>query len=222
MTVVEQLTEYCDCLESVEERDVTELINIISTFTCWAQHPCETFLKSERREVIDIPDCVCDCDVLEFEPFFTPFEPDSFTFTLAEQNGITETLTEITNYGYSTADGKFRVELPLPECGCRPNCGCKSTYKLIVTYIAGYENIPDCLLPLFCEALQWIYEKNDCDCADCEPCNQNARSVGEIDYTTVVGRLQAHFLDVFTIQYFRQLALISLCRRRGRLWGIVV
>ena len=46
-----------------------ELITLISTYTCWAQSPCETFLLSERREVVDIPDCIKDCDVFEFEPF---------------------------------------------------------------------------------------------------------------------------------------------------------
>ena len=49
-TPFEQLSEYCDCMEDVQERDVIELINLISTYTCWTQVPCETFLLSERRE----------------------------------------------------------------------------------------------------------------------------------------------------------------------------
>lgn len=222
ITPLEQLTEYCDCLD-VAERDVYELINLISTYTCWAQSPCETFLQSERREVVNLPDCVDDCDVFEFEPFYQPFVTESFTFTLVEQNGITETLTPITDYIYSEVDGVFRMELPLPQCGCAPKCGCESKFKLLVTYIAGYETIPDCLLPLMCEALQWVAEKNKCDCTECEPCNQNNRSSsGEIDYTTLVGQLQSHFLTILTVQYFRQLSLISLCNARGRLWGVVV
>lgn len=222
MTIYDQLKEYCDCID-VNERDVDELINLISSYTCWMQKPCETFLQAERKEVKDLPDCVCDCDIYEFEPFYAPFDPESFTFTLIEQNGIQEIATPITNFGYSEADEKFRLELPLPNCDCRPNCGCKSKYKLLVTYVAGYESLPECLLPLMCEALQWIKEKNTCDCSECEPCNQNERDMRtQINYTTLTGRLQEHFLTVLTVQYFRQLSLISLCTRKGYLWGVVV
>lgn len=233
MTVYEQLTEYCDCLvnESVDEgyvatfdyRTVDELLNLISTYTCWAQSPCETFLQSERKEVVDVPDCICECDVFEFEPFYAPFDPDSFTFTLIEQNGIQEISTEVTSYIYSQADEKFRLELPLPSCECRkPQCGCASKYKLMVEYVAGYEEIPECLLPLMCDALKWIIEKNKCDCEECQDCENKYANNNEIDYTKLSGRIQEHFLNVLTAQYFRQLALISLCRRRTDLWAVVV
>lgn len=224
LTPFEQLTEYCDC-QDIEEKDVNELIDLISTYTCWTQHPCETFLKSERREVKDLPNCICDdCFVYEFEPFYVPFDPDSFEFTLVEVNGITETLTTLSAYAYSEVDGKFRLELPLPNCKCKPRCGCESTYKLLVEYVAGYEEIPECLLPLMCEAVYWIHDKNKCDCEDCEACDKNNNySVHEIDYTTIDGRLQEHFLNILTKQYFNQLSLISLCQRyRGELWGVVV
>ena len=224
LTPLEQLTEYCDCFGSVEERDVSELINLISTYTCWAQKPCETFLLSERKEVKELPNCKCNCDVFEFEPFYAPFDPESFTFTLVEQNGIEETLTDVSSYIYSEADEKFRLELPLPDCNCKPRCGCESKFKLIVTYAAGYENIPECLLPLFCEALQWIAEKNKCDCEKCEACDPNNRDEQtNIDYGSLTGRLQEHFLTVLTAQYFQQLSLISICQRyKGELWGVVV
>lgn len=233
MTVYEQLTEYCDCLVNVsvdegevptfDYREVDELINLISTYTCWAQSPCETFLQAERKEVVDVPDCIDNCDVFEFEPFYEPFDPDSFTFTLIEQNGIQETLTEVSEYAYSEADEKFRLELPLPSCECRkPQCGCPSKYKLMVTYVAGYEEIPECLLPLMCDALKWIIEKNKCDCEECQDCENKYANNNEIDYTKLSGRIQEHFLNVLTAQYFRQLALISLCRRRNDLWAVVV
>lgn len=223
MTIYEQLTDYCNCLADIKDSDVDELIHLISSYTGWAQHTCETFLVEERKEVIDVPDCICNCDVFEFEPFYAPFDPTSFVFTLVEQNGIQETTTEITDYIYSTVDEKFRLELPLPDCKCNaPVCGCKSKFKLFVTYNAGYELIPDCLLPLFCEALQWIMEKNRCDCTECPPCDTNYQEEGRINYATLTGRLQEHFFTVLTVQYFRQLSLISLARRRGYLWSVVV
>lgn len=224
MTPFEQLTEYCDC-QDVAEKDVTELINLISTYTCWANEPCETFLKGERREVKDIPNCLCDdCSVYVFEPLYAPFDPESFEFTLVEQNGITETQSILSQYSYSEVDGNFRLELPLPNCKCKPDCGCESTYKLLVTYVAGYEGIPECLLPLFCEALTWIAEKNKCCCDDgCEACDPTKNTdEGIINYATIEGRLQEHFLNILTKQYFNQLSLISLCKRyRGELWGVV-
>lgn len=223
MTPFEQLTEYCDC-QDVEEKDVNELINLISNYTCWAQNPCETFLASERKEVKDLPSCVDGCYVYEFEPFYAPFDPDSFEFTLVEQNGITETTVTLSSYIYSEVDGKFRLELPLPSCKCKPRCGCESKYKLLVKYIAGYEEIPECLLPLMCEALYWIADKNKCACEDCEACDPTKNTdEGVINYATLDGRLQDHFLNVLTRQYFNQLSLISLCMRyKGELWGVVV
>lgn len=223
MTPLEQLTEYCDC-QDVEERDVNELINLVSTYTCWAQHPCETFLQSERREVRDLPSCASGCDIYEFEPFFTPFDPDSFEFTLVEQNGITETTVTLSAYIYSEVDGKFRLELPLPDCKCRPKCGCESKYKLLVTYVAGYEEIPECLLPMMCEALYWIADKNKCACEDCEACDPTKNTDnGVINYATLDGRLQDYFLTILSRQYFSQLSLISLCQGyKGELWGVIV
>lgn len=223
MTIYEQLTEYCNCQE-VKERDVDELITLISSYTSWMQHTCETFLQGERREVKDLPNCIKDCDVYVFEPFYEPFDKDSFTFTLIEQNGIQETATEITDYVYSEVDGNFKMELPLPGCKCKPDvCGCESKFKLLVEYVAGYEEIPDCLLPLFCDALEWIAEKNDCNCCECEPCDTGYKEPRQIDYTSLQGRLQEHFLTVLTVQYFRSLSLISLANRyKGSLWGVVV
>ncbi len=223
MTVLEQLSEYCDCL-NVKESDVNELINMISVKTCWASKDdiCGTFLTGERKEVVELPKCVCDCDVFTFEPQFTPFDPDSFTFTVVEQEGITETATEITEYTYSAVDEVFRMELPLPQCGCGNECGCEKTYKLLVTYVAGYEEIPDCLLPVFCEALQWITIKNTCDCSECEPCNSDNQEVGEIDYSTLTGRLQDYFLETLAVQYEKQLSFISVCKWKDDMWAVVV
>lgn len=224
MTPFEQLTEYCDCQE-VNEKDVAELISLISTYTCWANHPCETFLLEERKEVKDLPNCICDdCFVYEFEPLYAPFDPDSFEFTLVEQNGITETTVKLSSYTYSEVDGVFRLELPLPSCRCKADCGCDSKYKLLVTYMAGYEEIPECLLPLFCEALVWITEKNKCDCEECEACDPTTNTErGVINYASLEGRLQDYFLAVLTKQYLNQLSLISLCQAyKGDLWGVVV
>lgn len=221
ITVIDQIREYCNCTDFTDA-DVNELISLISSYTYWTQNPCETFLQSERKEVVELPDCLKDCDIFTFEPFYQPFDETSFTFTLVEQNGLNETMTEITDYVYSVADGNFRLKLPLPICDCRPDCGCESKYKLFVTYVAGYELLPDCLLPIFCEALQYIADKNECDCDSCDGCDDARTTETYIDETTLEGRLQLYFLEVLTKQYMRQLSLISLYRVKNVLWGVVV
>lgn len=220
MSIIKQLEDYCNCI-TVDEKDVDELINLISTYTCWSGKVCDTFLSAERREVVSLPNCICDCDVFEFEPFYTPFDVDSFTFTLIEQNGILETATPITDYTFSIADENFRIALPLPNCDCGCTCGCEPEYKLLVTYTAGYEELPECLLPIFCDALSWIRQKNDC-CGECEPCQSDNTDVGEIDFTTLEGNIQDYFLRMLAVQYRNQLSLISLCDRRKSLWAVVV
>ena len=226
MTVKEQLEAYCECIKNdVNEKDVEELINLISVYTCWAAKVCDTFLSAERKEVVDLPDCNCSCDVFTFDPFYAPFNPESFTFTLIEQNGIEETATELTDWVYSVVDENFRIKLPLDSCGCTNPCGCKSNYKLLVMYIAGYDELPECLLPVFCEALQWIKDKNTCDCSECIPCNTDnyEKNINEIDYTNMEGHLQDYFVTVLSVQYRNMLSLISLCDRdRKKLWAVVV
>lgn len=227
MTIYEQLSKQCDCIDKIETSDVDELINLISSYTCWMNKPCENLLSGERREVIDIPDCVCDCEVFEFKPFYHPFDEESFIFTLIAQTGIEEDATGITDFSYSEVDGDFKMLLPLPSCRCgAPKCGCPTNYKLVVDYVAGYEELPDCLLPLMCEALQYIKEKNNCSCDKCPTCDKKY----EEDQTEIIidnaasltDRIKYYFAKVLTEQYKRELSLISLCEKPNELWGFRV
>lgn len=219
MTIIEQLTEYCNCIE-VNEKDVYELVNLISSYTGWMQDTCETFLLGERREVIELSNCKKGCEIFEFTPFYQPFDYDTFQFYLVEQNGIDEVVSELVDYRYSSVDENFKLDLPLPDCECSPACGCETKYKLLVTYEAGYELIPECLLPIFCDALEWIRKKNEC-CSDCQDCDTSYGN-NQIDMDSLEGRLQEYFLSMLTRQYIRALSLIALNRRARHLWGIVV
>lgn len=226
-TIYEQIKSYCDCLQNVSNADVDELIELISVYTCWAQNPCETFLYGERQEVVDIPDCMCNCDVYEFEPFYTPFDSESFTFTLVEQKGIEETLTPITQYNYSSVDQNFKIQLPLPSCECVPSkCECPTKYKMLVTYNAGYELLPDCLLPIFCEALQYIKERRSCDCDKCTECatkyGEDQTEILVDDAAKLTDELRAYLVRMLAKQYAKQLSLISICVRPNELWGFRV
>lgn len=227
MVIYEQLKDYCDC-EKVEEKDVDELIGLISMATCWREEPCDTFLNEERQEVIDLPDCMDDCDVFEFAPHYHPFDKDTFSFTLVETKGMDEKSYPITDFVYSEIDEVFRMQfdqIPNCECGCDP-CGCETKYRLVVTYMAGYSEIPDCLLPIFCEALHWVEEKNNCDCEDCQPCKERdylQAQERDLAYgVSLTDRLADFFLKFLTHQYIRELSLISLCESNDYLKGFIV
>lgn len=228
MTIYNQLSEYCNCIKEFKESDVDELINLVSVYTCWTNKLCETFLSGDRREVIDLPPCVDECEVFTFRPFYYPFDADSFQFTLVAQTGIEETTTEITDFSYSEIDDDFKMVLPLPDCkcGCAPKCGCPTKYKLLVEYVAGYQELPDCLLPLFCEALQYIQDKNNCDCSKCLECDNkyddDKVEVAVADGGNITVRLKYYFVRTLAEQYKRQLSLISLCERPNELWGFRV
>lgn len=225
--IYDKLTAYCDCVDEATEKDVEDLINIISMATGWTSKPCETFLMSSRREVIDLPSCL-DC-AFEFEPFYTPFEPDSFTFTFVKQEGITEESEVVTDYAYSTTDDNFKINLPLDSCCCSSGCDlcntCETKYKLLVTYDAGYEDIPDCLLPVFCNLLNVVHAKNDCDCDDCQTCDTNYDNEPKIKYASgdvVTVALAQDIGKILVEQYKNQIALIGLYGRDRRFWGYVV
>lgn len=224
-SIIDQLQEYCECNDEIRDSDVRELINIVSMATCWTQEPCETFLMSERTEIVDLPDCLDKCSVFEFIPFYKPFVAESFVFTLIEIDGIDETAIPITEYAFSPTLGGFRIKLPLKSCKCmRPRCGCEISYKLIVTYDAGYENIPECLLPIFCEMLQLIKDKNTCNCEHCQECEARTDELRKV-YANgdIVSPYTDNYLASLIIdQYKRQLGLLSLCNGMEEMWGIIV
>ena len=226
--IYEQLGKECDCIKKVTNSDIDELITLISAYTCWMNKPCENLLSGERKEVLDLPDCVDECEVFTFKPFYHPFDVDSFDFTLIAQTGIDEETTDITDFSYSEVDDEFKMLLPIPacKCGCSPKCGCPTKYKLLVTYVAGYTLLPDCLIPLMCEALQYIIEKNNCSCDKCPTCDnkyEDDRTAILVDNAEkLTDQLKNYFVRVLTEQYKRELSLISLCEKPNELWGFRV
>lgn len=216
--IVEQLTEYCSCVQDVEEKDVQEIIDLVSMLTCWTNNPCDTFLMGARKEVEELPSCI-DCSY-KFEPFYHPFDIDSFKFTVVEVDGTTITETEVTDYVYY--NGEFILNLPLPSCECDcKRCGCDPEYSLVIEYNAGYEGLPDCLLPVFCNLLDVIQAKNTCDCEKDCACNTEE----SIQYATgdvVTAALETDLGKMLVEQYKKQLSMLSLCEERKWIWGIVV
>lgn len=232
--IINQLEDYCECVqidkmkkEETLEKNVQELLFLVSTLLCWTQNPCETFLNSERVEVIDIDDFdLCDCcgGVYDFDPFYHPFEQDSFKFELIALEGIKETITEIKSedYIYSQSFDLWRVNLRnYIDCN---NCGCPTEYKLRITYMAGFDALPECLLRLFCDLLHTIYYKNNCKCPTCQACTDTDTEAEVVfDSNDSISQLIVNYTNsVIYNAYRNQLGLLSLCSSDSDLWGIVV
>lgn len=218
LTIEDQLRDFCDCLkeDNAFSANVAEMINVVSLATGWMRSPCESLLKGERKEVIDI-EC-SDCPI-EFRPYYHPFEIESFHFYLITTKGMEETVRELP-FSFSEANSLFRVDLGL-NCACVNRCGCPETYQLMVTYVAGYDLLPDCLLPVFCNIYEVIQAKNNCDCEDCGCGGDN----NEVTYATgdvVTVALETDLGQMLVSQYKNQLAMLSLITAVNNLWGFVV
>lgn len=220
MTIYEQLENYCDCIQ-VNTEDVDELVNLVSMATCWALSPCETFLSERRQEVIKLPLCLDNCEVITFEPYFTPFKPESMKMHLVEVNGIKERKYPVKDFAYSETTNSFRIDPNLPTCKCKPVCGCEKEYYLVAEYIAGYDEIPECLLPAFCEALQYVVDRRKCEC-ECQECNYDDKTeVLVYNAASITNQLKVYFVEMLSEQYKRQLSMISLCDQHLSIWGYV-
>lgn len=222
--IVEQLKAFCNCLpddipDDIFVRNLTELINIISNLTCWAGDDCSTFLNSERSETEDIPcldRCKCNGMIIEFCPMYDPFYPETLSVTLIEIDGIKETEIEISpeHFSYISSLCKIRVDLSEyidTKCIC-----CPPEYKIRYTYSAGYEEIPQCLLQLFCDLMHVMYFKNKCDCNICQACitDNDVTDEGEIEFTEgdiVTPTLDTYWKEIIVRGYMRNLEKISMC-----------
>ena len=225
MTIYEQLQNYCDCIELDDEHlrtYVDEVVNLISIATCWTEKPCDTFLFGERKEIVDLGECE-NCPIV-FRPKYVPFDEASFTFTLVEREGTAESSTVLTDVTFSADGESFLIDPSLPSCDCKIKCGCGVTYYLIVTYDAGYEEIPECMLPVFCSLLGVIKNKERCDCEACQDCGDEDSS----GVTYPSGDLMSASLDTYlgqmlNEQFKRQLGMLSVCTYDPRvIWGVTV
>lgn len=233
-SVRDQLIDYCDCIKKKDDsaefdKNLNELISILSVMTCWTREPCETFLNEQRTESIKLGEyekCGCNAGVIEFTPHYNPFEIESIEIDLVELNGIDETITRIdqSDIVYSQAFDLFRINIGKYTRNDR--CGCVGDYRLLIRYWAGYEQIPDCLLQIFCDMMHIIYLKNKCDCKECQSCKTIGATETDIVYSDGdnISKVVAEYLNtIITTGIKKQLGLISLCNRnKNDIWGAVV
>lgn len=241
--ITDQLKAYCNCVEDITTDDVFELVNIVSLMTGWQMDSCETFLVGKRREVRDLPSCA-DCPI-EFRPYYHPFigerteveiDPETgetiekkvpfgvqdFKFYLVKIQGTQEDITEITDFGYISTEGVFRINTGLPSCKCvcYP-CGCPPEYKLVAEYLAGYDQLPECILPVFCHLLEVIKARRECECCDDCGCENQEQKVRYASGDVVSVALETELGKLLVEQYKNQLLTLVL-HETPMVWGFVV
>lgn len=220
MNIAEQLRAFCECVEDISDGDISEMVNVVSLMTGWQRVNCETFLTGARREVRDLPSCA-DCPIT-FEPYYHPFDIGSFKFYLVKIKGLEETVTEVRDFRYSAVDGLFRIDTGLPSCrcGCDP-CGCKAEYKLVAEYEAGYDELPECILPVFCHLLEVIKARRNCECCDDCGCDNGEQKVKYASGDVVSVALETDLGKLLVEQYKNQLVTLVL-HEAPVIWGFVV
>lgn len=242
--IIQQLKDYCDCFPELDverpdeilelEKNVRELIQTVSSLTCWAKNTCETFLLSERTQYIDIDFddvewCGCSDAILEVCTAYAKVTPGSVEVTLIEREGLNKTqhLLELDEYSYDEDDETLRVNIGsyLSPCSCHK---CSVKYTLKITYEAGYEEIPECLLGLFCDMLHVIYVKNDCNCERCQRCTQENNIdefVEDNEYDQSGPKIRLFLTNLVVSAYKKQLGYMSICNRCAdnyTFWGAVI
>lgn len=229
-TIYEQLRDYCDCFRQSDvkdtekfERNVNQLVDIISMITCWKNTSCENFLSSDRQEVLDIhaiKSCYCDDGLMIVDLNYREIQSETIVVKLQKRTGIQfETITlDSSEYTYNEYENKLYIDLSNYNIKCC--CDCTKLHKLIITYTAGYELIPDCLLPVFCDFLQYIIQYNRC-CCECSTCQDDTEETVEDD-GNIPDSISEYIQNTIFVSYARQLETISLCGYRKQFVGMVV
>ena len=183
--ITDQILQVCNCPE-VKERDLKELITLISQMTCWGDGT-DSFLLSDREEIIEItPEAIKD-GIYQYEPYYKVFDKETMQIELVKVSGIEEQVSDGVVYNYSDMVGAYLIKLPRelhkphrPKDPCRepkPHKPCK--WYLHTMYEAGYERIPEHMITLFCDMLALINRKNDCSCSDGCNCSSSSGSLEE-------------------------------------------
>lgn len=234
--IAEQLKDYCSCISEKDfvdtdklEKNVGQLVQLISTMTCWSNKPCETFLSSDREEVFDIGEfetCGCDSGIVTVDLFYPMIDVSSIKVYVLKRQGVKFTKEEVDVDDFTFNPYERLLYIDLTNVGITDVCNCDCTVfsKLIIDYVAGYETIPECLLPVFCDFFQFVIAMNKCECS-CSTCE------GENDVDDVIISEENSEAQITISQYIKehiasayalQIGVISICGFKRRWLGTVV
>lgn len=159
--IVAQIKDNCPCFCDKKDEEVKGmidvLISLLSVTLCWNDTLCGSFLYGLREECFDyFPNCMTcvPCNGISKFPLFYHADQSELKVvdvTMHVYTGINETSYTLTEDQYTVRNGVLVVDTTsIPKNCCTCNC---DEYELVVQYEAGYNVLPDCILPLFCDLL---------------------------------------------------------------------
>lgn len=251
MTELEKVTElirqHCQCFDNNENKTLQEYVgkflSVLAQLFCWVDKDCATILKSAREEIIPLDGYeICECKAFyEFKPaYHKGFDPSGLKVFLHCKQGMKRDIVELdsSKWDYDFVDGTVVVDMTdivKPCCKCNSECSCKTSYKLVVRYEAGYtaENLPQCVVDAMCHFLSvFIAYQNNCGSLD--DCSKMDRlAVGSVLKSKSVDYLiRTWDVDKNSLEYIytglinkwalRSLSMLSLCSVNNRSNYIVV
>lgn len=242
-----QLQTHCPCFTDVDEQELVtvakELVDLISLSTCWTTESCETLLKSVRTETVEIPcyDCRNCCgDYFTFQPYFQyGIEEDSIKLTVTSLNGLKMEQVEVDEEDFALLNFKGYNEIKFNLRPYSKPCQCKTCEVLYLTieYVAGYEELPECLFPEVCDIVKTITaSKIGCGSLD-DCCNMTpeelgyrlaSKKKGELSWSWTLDEQSTAYIyrQLLNANRFKSLGMISLCDRQPDdldtgIWAVV-
>lgn len=238
MKITQKLQDRCGCFDcddgATMQRYMESFLRVLARLFCWTDGECDTILRAQRHEVIEVKDFdICGCDAMvEIKPYyFKGFDPTTLKVYMHKRQGLNREEYEITpdKYNWSFVDGTILINVTdelSPCCRCFDPCSCESEYKIILDYEAGYtsNNLPDCIFEAMCHFMSiFVAYQNQCGTLD-ECANMDRLAVGavleqkSVDYIVRKWTVDKTSLDTIYVKLINTWALktlssLSLCKK---------
>jgi len=232
--IKQQVLVSCPCFSETENIDsmISQLISLLSSSMCWGDGLCPTFLKSLRTDTITYsPSCFCGrCKSCSEQYLSFPlkyYHKDAITeiesVRLIKYEGLTETEIPLESTDYAVRKGALIIDTSKIPSNCC-TCSCIE-YELVVDYQSGFDELPDCLLPVFCDLLVTI-SLSVTGCGSLEECciMDKPKAYSYLKQKTIQGMVSYSWgIDTDNVSYLydkllgtsklKLLASMSLCKR---------
>lgn len=230
---------FCDKTDDELEVMISKLISLLSVSLCWNSDICGTFLYGEREETFTyVPDncMVCQpCNRYKKYPLYYHADNSKLEVISVQINtyvGLETNEFVLPPNAYTIRKGVLIIDssvLPVTCC----TCSCEE-YEIVVNYNAGYELIPDCMLPIFCDlltnlslSLSGCGSITDCCSMDRPQAYRilKSKKIGEISRTweTDKENLSYIYQQMYNVAELNKIAQMSCCNNdynNERLWFV--
>ena len=191
--LISKLKDYCKCIpagttdETIWKGGLFQIMILFSNFLRWNDGKCNDMLSRTRRykkettfdccmngielphnEITEITSFnifkVTECEEIQYKVLTPIFSCLTDKVRLCKDTELLSECLECTKFG------------DVWNC-CKCRCRCEPKWYVDIEYLAGYEEIPECLIPLICELYSYIQLMNNkCldQCATSENVSYNA------------------------------------------------